>query len=617
VSAVIATGFAVLAWSAHDLATQPISPLMLTLMALAVASALAVLRIPSTSASFSISDTFSIIAALLVGPAAGAMTAAVDGLALSIVLPTARKSPQRILFNTASPAIATWVAAHLFAYLTGGQPLTPGPLGALRLLTLLTMFGAVDFAVNTGLVAFAVSLHRGIAMRQVWREHFIDLWLSYFGGVFAAMLMMVLGHFGAIEMLILIAPLPLILYVTFCHAVGRTQDHISHLGNMNKVYVAAIEALAQAVDTKDQVTHDHTRRVQANCVRLARRLSVTDDLEIQAMKAAALLHDVGKIGVPEHILNKPGRLTPSEFEIMKRHAPMGADILSRIGFPYPVVPIVRHHHENFDGTGYPDRLSGEQIPIGARILSVVDCFDALTSDRPYRKRMTDSEAFKIILDRRGNMYDPVVVDAFCAMHAEETGAPTVAAVVSGPEVRGGTDATAPAHGGAMAEASLLEMFYALGAEVTATMRAQDVGEIVWTRLAPHIPASSFVLFAYDVNGDALVPLFRSDDAVLSRHARIPLGERLSGWVAATAQTIVNSDARLDQDEDVRDRRPLRSTLAAPVVRGDRVIAVLSFYGEAEEAFGPSHRQIVEAAARSVAVVPLEVATAELASANAA
>ena len=125
------------------------------------------------------------------------------------------------------------------------------------------------------------------------------------------MLLMQLARLGSIDItLILIIPLPVILYVTFRHAIGRTQDQISHLGTMNKVYIAAIEALAHAVDAKDQVTHDHTRRVQDQTVRLARALDVEDESEIQAINAAALLHDVGKLAIPEHILNKPGRLTP-------------------------------------------------------------------------------------------------------------------------------------------------------------------------------------------------------------------------------------------------------------------------------------------------------------------
>src|SRR5688572_14694236 len=127
---------------------------------------------------------------------------------------------------------------------------------------------------------------------------------------------------------------------------------------------------------------------------------------------------MGKLAIPEHILNKPGKLTAAEFDKMKRHADIGANLLSSIKFPYPVVPIVRHHHENWDGNGYPTGISGTEIPLGARILSVVDCFDALTSDRPYRPRMATEEAFDILRKRRGNMYDPTVVDAFIAAYEE-------------------------------------------------------------------------------------------------------------------------------------------------------------------------------------------------------
>ncbi len=167
-----------------------------------------------------------------------------------------------------------------------------------------------------------------------------------------------------------------------------------------------------AIDAKDDVTHSHVRRVQAYAVGMARALGFTDESTLKAIEAAALLHDTGKLAVPEHILNKPGKLTPSEFEKMKLHVDVGADILSLVDFPYPVVPIVRCHHENWDGTGYPRGVKGEAIPIGARILSVVDCFDALTSDRPYRRAMTEEAALGILRERSGKMYDPAVVDMF-------------------------------------------------------------------------------------------------------------------------------------------------------------------------------------------------------------
>ena len=194
--------------------------------------------------------------------------------------------------------------------------------------------------------------------------------------------------------------------------MARVEDTNRHLTKVNSLYLSTIETLALAIDAKDQVTHGHIRRVQTFAVELAKSIGISAVEQLKAIEASALLHDMGKLAVPEHILNKPGKLTEAEFEKMKLHASIGADILSSIEFPYPVVPIVRHHHENWNGTGYPAGISGVDIPIGARILSVVDCFDALTSDRPYRPRLSVEDATKILVDRRGSMYDPMVVDAF-------------------------------------------------------------------------------------------------------------------------------------------------------------------------------------------------------------
>ena len=193
-------------------------------------------------------------------------------------------------------------------------------------------------------------------------------------------------------------------------AGSKTRAGISR--DVDRLYLSTVETLAMAIDAKDDVTHSHVRRVQAYAVGMARALGFIDESTLKAIEAAALLHDTGKLAVPEHILNKPGKLTPSEFEKMKLHVDVGADILSLVDFPYPVVPIVRCHHENWDGTGYPRGVKGEAIPIGARILSVVDCFDALTSDRPYRRAMTDEAALGILRERSGKMYDPAVVDMF-------------------------------------------------------------------------------------------------------------------------------------------------------------------------------------------------------------
>jgi putative nucleotidyltransferase with HDIG domain len=173
-----------------------------------------------------------------------------------------------------------------------------------------------------------------------------------------------------------------------------------------------LHALVRAMAARDGLTHRHAERVQRYALALAAEVQIADADLLEAIDTAALLHDVGKLGIPDALLNKPGPLTPDEYDLVKEHAVIGADILSAVGFPGPLGLIVRHHHENWDGTGYPDRMSGDDIPLGARLLAIVDCYDALTSDRPYRRALAHTSAVAMIHERRGTMYDPAVTDAF-------------------------------------------------------------------------------------------------------------------------------------------------------------------------------------------------------------
>jgi putative nucleotidyltransferase with HDIG domain len=598
---IVVCGAAILAYSILDLIRHPVELEWLILVALTVASGWATLRIPGMPISFSISDTFNIAAALLFGPSAGAVSAALDGLVLSSRMASDARSVSRVLFNMAAPAIAIWVATQVFFALGGNRPPLEGPLAALRLLALLLLFGAIDFGLNSGIVAIAVRSERSVSILTIWREHLAGVWITYFGGIFGAMLLMVLARFRTLDILILIVPLPVILYVTFRHAVGRAQDQINHLGNVNRVYVASIEALAHAVDAKDQVTHDHTRRVQDQTLRLARALAVDDEGELQAIRAAALLHDVGKLAIPEHILNKPGRLTPAEYDIMKRHAVIGADILSVIGFPYAVAPIVRHHHENWDGSGYPDGLAGGRIPIGSRIIAVVDCFDALTSDRPYRPRLDDREALQILRERRGSMYDPEVVDAFFSMQGEE--AARAPAALPTPVEGGSASVRLPERDAVEISSEELDLqaFFELGRALNRPLSAGQVGQILWAHFRHRFPASAFVLHGYESASDTIVAVYAAGEGA-ERLGTTPVavGDRLSGWVAATGRTVMNSDARLDLDEPERDGSALRSALAVAVMSNGRPAAVLSLYAEAVNAFDEGHRRVAEAAGRALA-----------------
>jgi putative nucleotidyltransferase with HDIG domain len=178
---------------------------------------------------------------------------------------------------------------------------------------------------------------------------------------------------------------------------------------------AMVEALALAINRE---TLEHACRVQRNAIALAAALNLTDPYLLRAIAAAGLLHDIGKLAVPEPLLEKPGPLDPDEFDQVKRHARFGAEMLACVNSPDPLVAIVRHHHENWNGTGYPDRLADTAIPLGARVVAIIDCYDALTSDRPYRRALSRRAAVTLIEERRGTMYDPSVVDAFLAIQPD-------------------------------------------------------------------------------------------------------------------------------------------------------------------------------------------------------
>jgi diguanylate cyclase (GGDEF)-like protein/putative nucleotidyltransferase with HDIG domain len=571
-------------------------------------------RIPGVSARLSVSDTFVFAAVLMFGPAAATMIVVLDTLVISFWLGRTSVPASRLLFNVAAPAFAIWGASHIFYAISGIQPLsiTPKPVLsiALPLLALATLY----FLLNSWLIAFAVASQKRESAYIIWKKNFLWLSLNYFSGAsVAALLLPYLLQANTYESFLYVTgvllPVLLIFYLTFKAALGRVEDANRHLSELNRLYLSTIETLAMAIDAKDQITHGHIRRVQQYAVSLAKHIGVTETAQISAIEAASLLHDMGKLAVPEYILNKPGRLTAAEFEKMKLHASVGADILSAIDFPYPVVPIVRHHHECWDGTGYPDGLSGTDIPIGARILSVVDCFDALTSDRPYRPRLPDGEAIKILVNRRGSMYDPLIVDAFIAVHASlapdlSEGAhverPGLSAITRG---AGMTDRQPQVSRFDEIAASTEEMLvlYDLAKSLTTNIELADVGDVISKHLRRVIPASICAFYILDSDLDELVMSYATGENSSNLIGlRMPRGERLTGWVAANKQTIVNSDPILDLGDIARSAKPrLHSCLSTPLLANDQLIGVLTVYSTNTEAFSEDHRRIIEVVARQV------------------
>jgi putative nucleotidyltransferase with HDIG domain len=611
VAAVSTAGIAIVLHSIFEVPHGKLGYQWFVLAGLTLLSGSFTIRIPTIPARLSVSETFVFTAAILFGPAAATIIVVLDSLIISLWLKKSSRRPARVIFNMAAPAIAIWVATHVFFLRAGISPLYQAPRPVLTLVVPLLILATLYFLLNSLLIAGAVGFERQTSPLLIWRRNFLWLSLNYFSGASVAALLLPYAQDqdGALLRIAgILLPLLLISYLTFKTALGRVEDATRHLTELNRLYLSTIETLAMAIDAKDQITHGHIRRVQHYAVGLAGRMGITGEPQLKAIEAASLLHDMGKLAVPEYILNKPGKLTPAEFEKMKLHASVGAEILSAIDFPYPVVPIVRHHHENWDGTGYPDGLRGTEIPIGARILSVVDCFDALTSDRPYRPRLADAEAIAILQHRRGNMYDPLVVDTFLASY--EDLAPTtdletpqaLPALVNDLASPDAGDSGPNALDDIAASSEEMMVLFDLVRTLATVTTAGELTDLVANNVRRIIPASSWVLYLYNSTSDDLVVAHSTGEHCSHfRGLKIRRGERLTGWVAANKQTILNSDPVLDLGEMSRSLRPrLRSCLSVPILHEEVLIGVLSLYSIEPQAFSENHRRVSELVARQIA-----------------
>jgi putative nucleotidyltransferase with HDIG domain len=590
-----AAGLLPVVWAGWSVATYHPHPAWWLLAGMAVLCGPLCVRIPSIHATISVSEAFIFTAALLFGPAAATTIAAVDGLAVSLW--STRRSVLQTLFGIGEPAICVSLASLLFFRLAGVPPLLHHATPFAQLAAPLVALTATYFVLNTALAGTAVWLENGGAPSAVLKQHLRHVVLEFCVSLALTSALTQTGGNLTLVATVIVIPMLLASYISSHHVAARLEDTNRHLSELRRLYDSTVETLAMAIDAKDQVTAGHIRRVQTLCRRLATALGASG-AELQALEAAALLHDLGKLAIPEHILNKPGPLTPVEFDAMKKHVEVGASILSSIEFPYPVVPIVRHHHENWDGNGYPDRLRGSTIPLGARILAVVDCYDALTSDRPYRRRMTHDDAIEIIQTRSGIMYDPAVVDAFMQLQRLPDVASDPAAFSLAPALHPRvqtSDAMVPANQGA-AERRTSSELRLRAAQMVAPVRGldwYDTGQALAASVRSVAPDSVAVLFELDSAGQNLVVagLDRTFDGRIPPTIEVRRG--VSGWVAANRRPIANADAELDLGEIAGIARPpLRMCASVPVLTGGGDLAgVFTVYSP--YAFSETERLLIQ------------------------
>jgi putative nucleotidyltransferase with HDIG domain len=601
-------GITIAVYSLGQLLTQNVSVQWLILAALTLLTGSFTVGIPSIKARLSVSDTFVFASVLLFGPAAGTITVVLDALIISLRLSSPFRAPRRVIFNVALAAVSTWVAAQIFFFVSGLKPYSIEQAPLAQLLFPLFLFTLAYFLINSWLVTLALALDHDKPAYPIWRDNFLWLSVNYFGGASVAALLVAYTKEIDFTTLGIIVPLLFISYLTFKTSMGRIEDANRHLLEVNKLYLSTIETLAMAIDAKDQITHGHIRRVQRFAVGLAKAVGVNDEIQLKAIEAAALLHDMGKLAIPEFILNKPGRLTSNEFDVMKQHANIGADILGSIQFPYPVVPIVRHHHEAWDGSGYPDKLKGVAIPLGARILSVVDCFDALTSDRPYRPRLSVEDAVAILVQRRGSMYDPMIVDKFIEAQAalsefaesddaEKEAIDTITTKLRiTPEQPAAVTIEANERMPLKALALLKSIKPSPGGVST-----DDLGLIVSKQLAKLTNFCAIALYGVSESGQAIKCRYADKPlAELLDSPEVPLGERLSGWVAAHRTPIWNSDATLDLAQELAKRADVALGSSIPLIDGNMLVGTLTLYAAAGDEITVEQRLMIQSIAPMLA-----------------
>jgi putative nucleotidyltransferase with HDIG domain len=594
---------------------QPSDPVKFTcyLVAAVLASSFKVV-LPGIEGTLSVNFLFTLLGILELGLPETLLIVLASTLGQAFLRRKQQVKLVQLVFNWAQLTVSSALAYGAYTLVVARILHTPGPLALVA--AAITQFGC-----NTAAMSTIIGLTEDKLISKVWNDSYLWSFPYYMVGAAAAGLIHFLNtHIGWQSSLLVLPPIYL-MYRSYRLYLGKLETEKRHAEQVSILHLRTIEALALAIEAKDQTTGEHLQRVRVYAMELAKELGLSED-ETEALKAASVLHDIGKLAVPEHIISKPGKLTPEEFEKMKIHPIVGAEILEQVNFPYPVVPIVRAHHEKWDGSGYPSGLAGEAIPIGARILAAVDCLDALASDRQYRKALPLDEAMKKVVEDAGKSFDPRVVAILSRRYVEleklaneqplqsppklstdikvERGVAPAAGFAQSPQAPASATA-ATKHSTTLISAAqrCAHDIVALG-RLGASLSVADIASLLSVRLKPLVPNDSMAF--YLLKDGVLTPEFVSGENFrLFSSLRIPLGEGLSGWVAQNSKSILNGNPSVEPGylNDPTKYSTLRSSLAVPLVGSTGVVAVLALYRARQDAFTADDLRVAETVSSSL------------------
>jgi diguanylate cyclase (GGDEF)-like protein/putative nucleotidyltransferase with HDIG domain len=481
----------------------------------------------------------------------------------------------------------------------------------------LVIAAAALFVANTFPAAIMRRLTGEQRLGELWRSWYF--WAFPYYLIAGALAQMVHQGRAAVSssssLLALIA-----LYLAYRHYHAQKMEwrmRAKHADDVTALHLRAIEGLALAVEAKDNMnTRGHIRRVQVYALGIGKSMGL-NGVELEALQAGSLLHDIGKLAVPEHILTKPGKLTPEEFARMKVHPLVGAEIVEQMKFPYPVAPIVRAHHERWDGSGYPYGLKGEDIPLGARILSVADWLDAMVSDREYRKGIPIEEAMRQIVAGSGVSFDPAVVAALqpqfekLAQSARKQAAQgpvlsTDVAVDNRATPGAGLDLCGlpdVAHGGdfltTISAAAREQQLLSATAQAASSLDLAETMQRIEAALRAKIPHDAMAVFVPEANVlKAAFAVGQNREHLLG--LEVPAGDGLIGWVAQNVQPVINGNPEVDPGFGCDSDGLLQSVLAVPLNSAHAPAPVLALYRGPKDSFTRADFDLLSAVQANIA-----------------
>ncbi len=566
-------------------------------------------RIPGTATDFSAREIVVFWGIIWLGVPGGVFLAVVSSL---VRFNVEQKNKFRWLFGVFCGVSATFVSGSVFYLVLNGftgfnSPVVAGETVALQwLMTAIVAMAASHYLLSAILNSLFLYFEDKNSQREIWKISFLRSAMGYVLSASAVFLLHVLFLEFGLPFGFVVLPVTIVSHFAYQFHLKRLEQKTKEIGEASRIHLATVEALATAIDARDQVGVGHVRRTQIYAVGLGEILGLSAD-ELKALNAGALLHDIGKLAVPDHILNKPGRLTPAEMEKTKIHASVGASILEKVNFSYPVIPTVKYHHECWDGSGYPEGLKGQNIPLTARILSVADSYDTLRGARPYRAAISREEARKFLINGAGTQFDPKVVDVFlrnlkkfeAAIDDEKLSYAADSESIEDSFIHS-SESDSKSYVEQIKRANR-EVFtlYELARIFSSSLNPEDTFALFAEKIGGLVPYDTCVIYLSDETGNEAKAVYvEGKNASALLHRTVKPGDGATGYVLKKRQPVCNVNPGLDFSfSNLEFMQDYSAMASLPLMVDEKLLGAVSLYSCVLEVYEDEHLRLLETVSR--------------------